>query len=97
MIAGVKRVMTIYQARGLIISQINGDNDFDCLEDHVRPAQLHKVGANEHVGDVERSIHTVKECTRCHVHRLSYQRYPKIMVSGMVTHVIKGLNQLPNE
>ena len=89
--------MAIYQARGLDVSQIYADNKFECIEDLIRPARLHMVGAGEHVGDVERSVHTIKECTRCHVQRLPYKYHPKIMVSGMVTHIIKSLNQLPSE
>ena len=54
--SGVLRILPIYTARGLKVSQINGDNEFECIEDKVRPTRLHVVGANEHVGDVERSI-----------------------------------------
>ena len=95
--SGVDRIMTIYRARGLEVAQVNADNDFECIEDIIRPARLYTVGANEHVGDVERSIRTVKDCTRCHIHRLPYKHYPKIMVAGMITHVMKSLNQLPSE
>ena len=94
---GVGRIMAIYHARKLEVSQVNADNEFECIEDLIRPANLHLVGANEHVGDVERSVRTIKECTRCHVHRLPYKYYPKIMVTGMVTHVVKSLNQLLSE
>ena len=79
------------------VTQVKCDNEFECVEDLIRPANLFLVGANEHVGDVERSVRTVKDCTRYHVHRLPYIYYPKIMVAGMVTHVIKSLNQLPTE
>ena len=79
------------------MTQVNADNEFECLEENIRPAILHLVGANEHVGDVERSVRTVKDGSRCHVHRLPFKRYPKIMVAGMLTHITKSLNQLPAE
>ena len=85
MINGVIRSIRIYEVRGLRVTQINADNKFECLEDLIRPAALHTVGANKHVGDVERSVRTVNECNRCYVQRLSFQRYPKIMVAGMDT------------
>ena len=53
------------------------------------------VVAGEHVGDIERSGRTVKECTRCHVHRNPYERYTKLMVTGCVVKAIKNLNQTP--
>ena len=96
-IEGTKRIVSLYEARGLRVAQLNCDNEFQCVEEVVRPTRVHVVGANEHVGEVERSIRTIKECTRCHVHRLPYKYYSKLMISGMITHVIKSLNQLPSE
>ena len=53
------------------------------------------VAADDHVGDIERSGRTVKECTRCHVYRNPYERYAKLMITGCVVQTIKGLNQIP--
>ena len=53
------------------------------------------MAVGEHVGGIERSGRTVKECTRCHVHRNLYERYPRIMVTGCVVKSVKDLNQLP--
>ena len=53
------------------------------------------VAAGEHVGDIERSGRTFKECTRCHVHINPYKRYTKLMVTECVFKRIKDLNQIP--
>ena len=53
------------------------------------------VATGEHVGDIERSGRTVKECTICHVHRNLYERYTKLMVTGCVVKAINHLNQIP--
>lgn len=55
------------------------------------------VAAGEHVGNIERSNRTVKECTRCHIHRCPYERYPRVMVTGCVVKAVKDLNQLPSQ
>ena len=81
----------------MIVEQINCDNQFECIREDVAPIPLNVVGAAEHVGYIERSIRTVKECTRCHVHRLPYTKYPRIMVKGLVKKVIMGTNDLPAE
>ena len=78
------------------MDSVNSDNEFGCIRDDILPTNLNMVAADEHVGDVERSIRTVKEGTRCHVHRLPYERYTKLMVSGCVVKTIKDLNQLPS-
>ena len=55
------------------------------------------VTTDEHVGEVERSIRTIKDATRCHVHILLYKRYPRQMVNNCVGMVLKCLNQLLNK
>ena len=87
--------MNMYHSRGLTVNQLNTDNEFACIEDEILPTKLNMVVANENVGDVERSVRTVKECIRCHVHMIPYERYPRIMVTGIVIKSIKDINQLP--
>ena len=74
MLKGVKTCINVYYARGLEVSQLNTDNEFLCIEEDIRPVRLNVVAANEHVGNIERSTRTVKECTRCHIHRNPYER-----------------------
>ena len=95
MLAGIKKCVNMYHSRGLKVVQLNGDNKFASIEEELRPIKMNIVAAGEHVGDIERSGRTIKECTRCHVHRNPYERYPRVMVKGCVIKSIKDLNQLP--
>ena len=54
------------------------------------------VAVNEHVGNIERSTRTVKDCTRCHIHRNLYERYLRSMVTRCVIKSVKDLNGLPS-
>ena len=72
---GTKRIINMYHARGLRVTQINTDNEFACIREQIRPTNLNMVAAGEHVSNVERSIRTIKEGTRCHMRRLPYNRY----------------------
>ena len=85
----------MYHTRGLEVIQLNTDNEFACIEEDIRPINLNMVAVGEHVGDIERSGRTIKECTRCHVHRNPYERYTRLMVTGCVVKSVKDLNQLP--
>ena len=78
--SGVKRVLNNYHSRGLRVTQINTYNEFACVREEVRIANMNIVAAGEHVRDIEISGRTLKEGTRGHVHRLPYKQYPKIMV-----------------
>ena len=93
---GVKKCVNIYHSRGLEVIQLNTDNEFACIEEGIRPIKLNMVAVGEHAGDIERSGRTVKECTRCHVHRNPYERYTMLMVTGCVVKAIKDLNQRPD-
>lgn len=97
MVKDIKKYIDLYHKRGLTVTQLNTDNEFGCFEEDILPTKLNKVAANEHVGDVEVSIRTTKECTRCHVHRNPYAWYTQLMVTGCVTKSILDLNALPAE
>ena len=94
MLKGIKKCVNMYHTRGLEVIQLNTDNGFACIEEDIRPINLNMVATGEHVGDIERSGRTFKECTRCHVHRNPYERYTRLMVTGCVVKSVKDLNQL---
>ena len=79
------------------MNNIHADNEFECRRDEIRPIQLDIAGVGMNVGEVERSICTIKEKVRCTTHHLPFKRYPKIMTTGCVTYNIKRLNNLPGD
>ena len=94
----VKRAVNVYHARGIRITQINVDNEFQVLEEKLAPMKVNLVGAGEHVGNIERSGRTIQERTRCHVHRLPYKRYPNEMTCGCVVKSVKDINfEIPRD
>ena len=92
MVTAIQRIIKMYHVRGLTITQITSDNDFNCIRDNIRPIFLNVVAADEHVSPVERSIRTIKDRTRCHVHNLPYSHYPKTLMAGCVISATKALN-----
>jgi hypothetical protein len=56
---------------------------------------LNLAAAREHVPEVERSIRTGKEVTRCITHTMPFRRVPIIMVTGMVTASFSRVNDVP--
>ena len=47
-----------------------------------------------HVGEVERSICTVKDRVRCTTHNLPFKKYPKVLTTSCVNYNIKHMNNL---
>ena len=55
---------------------------------------MHTVAVDDHVEEVERSIRTIKESVRSIIHNLPFQYIPKIMLTKLFGHAVKGWNQL---
>ena len=91
----IKKIISIYKARNLNITQIDTDMEFKTLENKLLPIKLNVSAADEHVSDVERSIRTIKEGTRTLLHEMPYKYYHKQLVAGCVQSVIKTLNTTP--
>jgi hypothetical protein len=91
-----KRVIHMYQQRGFTVSDIHGDHEFDGVSDFFSPIRFNIVAADGHVGEVERSIRTIKERFRAMAHGLLFRRLPILLLWSMVTYeVVRCLNMFP--
>ena len=95
MLDGIMKAVKLYKDRGLTVVNIHADNEFECCRDELSPIVLDIAGAGMHVGEVDRSIWTVKERVRCTTHNLPFTIYPKVLVTVCVNCNIKRLNNLP--
>jgi hypothetical protein len=89
------KVFHLYRSRGFVITDLHTDNEFECIREHISPINLNTVAADGHVGEIERSIRTIKERNRSTVHGLPFKRLPRLMVREIVKHSVTCLNQLP--
>jgi hypothetical protein len=76
---------------------LHADNEFECIREDVRPILLDIVPANSHVGEIKRSIRTIKERLLCCVHGLPYKRIPKLLLTHMAIDAVRCLNIFPWE
>ena len=89
------KVIRLYESRGFEVNHVITDNQYVCLRDDLLPQQLTIVAAGEHVGDVERSIRTVKEAARTMTQGLPFKLYPKLLVAGIAKKAISDRNSYP--
>jgi Reverse transcriptase (RNA-dependent DNA polymerase)/Zinc knuckle len=97
MLKHVTSAIKLYQVRGFNVTDIHADVEFECLRQHLMPINLNIAASDSHVGEIERSIRTIKERNRSTVHGLPYKRLPKLMVKEVVRFSVNCLNQLPAE
>jgi hypothetical protein len=63
--------------------------EFECIRNNVLPLRLNVTAAANHVGEVKRSIWTMKERTRTTIHGLPFKPLPKLMIQALVYHATK--------
>ena len=85
-------MINVYHSRGIHVHTINIDNEFEYIKERILPVHFNLVAVEEHVGDVERSIRTVKEGTICDIQRLPHIHYPRAMIKRCVIKRVKNLN-----
>jgi hypothetical protein len=90
-----KAIINLYETRGFKVTRVEGDQEFSCIEADILPTPLNIADADDHVPEVERSIRTIKERTRCLVQGLPFRRVPKAMMRAAVENAHKVLNQFP--
>ena len=88
--------INLYSSRGLTVCDIHADSEFECIREEIRPIAMNIVAPDSHVGEVERSIRTIKERLRSCAHGLPFQRLPKLMITHMVADSVRCLNQFPH-
>jgi hypothetical protein len=89
-------VIHMYEARGFNITRLEADREFSCIVNNVLPIDLNIADADDHVPEVERSIRTIKERTRCTVQGLPFRRVSKVVMRAAIEGAHnKALNQFP--
>ena len=95
----LRKIIKTYNDRGFTIENIHGDNEFNVKDiiESVKPCTTIIYPPNEHVKEIERSIRTMKERSRCVCHSLPYKRYTKLMTLELISDVNKWLNMFPTD
>jgi hypothetical protein len=93
----IKRLCSIYKLGGFDLAQINGDKEFGPLQASLADLKigLNTASDDEHVGEIERYIRTVKERTRSIWNTLPFDKLPTRMIIELVKGSVSWLNMFP--
>jgi hypothetical protein len=92
-----KAVINLYKTRGFTITRVEGDREFSCIRNDFLPTPVNIADADDHVAEVERSIRTIKERTRCLIQGLPFKRISQAIMRAAIENANKGLNQFPTK
>lgn len=89
----IKHFINQFGLRGVTITTIHGDNEFEKIKTLVSPVPVECCARDEHVPDIERAVCTVKERSRCSTQSLPFKRIPGIMIDANIQDKVTWLNQ----
>jgi hypothetical protein len=89
------KVLMLYVWGGFIVNLALMDKESDAVKEHVSFFQVNTTAAREHVGEIERSIRTMKERTRCTISEFSFQSIPTKVMIYTVYNICMWLNVFP--
>jgi len=89
----------MYHEHGFKIKHILGDRQFECIRSHMelQGINLNITGRDEHVPEIERFIHTVKDRARAIVNTLSFKILPHRLIIEIIYNMIFWLNCFPQK
>ena len=94
---GLNQAKTKYKYRDFTITDYHGDNEFEHLHNFLSPAHLHTCSTNEHIGNIKRSIRTIKKKVICRCTSIPYKKFTKIMKRSLVQDMITRLNSFTSK
>jgi hypothetical protein len=89
----------MYRSRGFKVNNFLCDGEFEPLRGsiHDMGGQINVTSNNEHVGDIERYIRTIKERARSAYHLTPFKKIPVIMVQHLIGGCVFWLNAFPSD
>jgi len=97
LVKALTRVTKVYKRAGFPVTLSLMDGEFETLRGDLADANvtLNTTGRDEHVGDIERFIRTVKERMRATYNMLPFEWIPHRMVVEMAKSAVFWLNSFP--
>ncbi|KAL7462751.1 hypothetical protein ACHAXS_003127 [Conticribra weissflogii] len=95
--ACLQRISKLYLKGGFHIRTFYMDGEFEKIKSHMPEVDVNTTGANEHVGEVERCIRTIKERARGIINTLPFSTLPKHILIELLYHTVLWLNAFPTK
>ena len=94
----LKNVQQIHERRGFHATTVHGDNDFKTkkLTEGLPSLIFHSCAADQHVGEAERPIRSIKERSRCITHDVPFNIFTKLMTKELILFIVDQLNSFPS-
>lgn len=94
----IKSVVSIYRRGGFRVITVLMDGEFEIMRDELADigVMMNTTARDEHVGDIERYIRTLKERMRAIYNTLPFDRMPHRLIIEMAKYSVYWLNSFPH-
>ncbi len=89
------KIVKLYACTGFIVRVIMMDQEFDKVKDACNMVEINITAVREHIGEIERFIRTIKECSHTLMSDLPYNILPCQVTIHLVYFAVLWLNSLP--
>jgi hypothetical protein len=98
LVASIKSVVQVYTRAGFWVTTTLMDGEFEAMHGDLADlgVALNEAARNEHVGDVEQFIRTLKEWMQAIYNTLPFTRMTPHLVIEMANHAVYWLNAFPH-
>jgi hypothetical protein len=93
------KVLQVYRGRGFAVTMVATNWEFDYMRGELAEngATPNEISADEHVGEIERFIRTMKERIRATYNSLPFKHLPTRLVTEMVNSAVFWWNSFPGK
>jgi hypothetical protein len=89
------KIVKLYAQPGYNVCVIMMDQEFDKVEEVCNTVEINTTAAREHVGEIKRYIHTIKDRGRAIVSDLPYKILPRQVTIHLIYFAVLMLNSVP--
>ncbi|KAL7503940.1 hypothetical protein ACHAXN_001664 [Cyclotella atomus] len=90
---GLKNILKFYNRAGFVIQTAIMDNEFKPLKKKLLgELVMNTTAMGEHVGEIERKIRHVKNCSRSTKSTLPYKKLPNAIIKALLYQVVLWMN-----
>jgi len=82
--AKVNNALKLYWSCSFMVHDMHADMEFECVQHNYLPTVVNLTPHDVHIGKVECSICTIKECIWADVHSMPFKQLPKLMIVELV-------------
>ena len=91
-IRSLNKIVKLYERNGFVVNVVMMDMKFENNSDKIGNTEVNTAAAREHVGEIERGVHVIKERAQCIVTTIHFKSLHKQIVIHIIYYAMMWIN-----